>query len=256
MTVKKRKPGSGCSTFTEDVYVEAYRLAKSGLSDTAVADALGCSRGTFKTWRKKYPALRKALAKARLPDKSVETFQEYVYDRLPEHLRAVWDEIQQCQTEPNAIGRIEALLKDQGRRGRQHLFLYALVNSNFDLSEACKCVQIHRRTLDRWVTTDPGFAELLDEIDWHKANFFEGALVALVRAGVPAAVMFANRTFNAKRGYGTTKQVNVSVNGEVNHTHTAVPIDDLNLPLEVRKQMLDKVRERRALEAPRQVELS
>lgn len=225
----------------DDFYVKAHALAKAGWGDGKIANALGVDDDTFRRWRKKRPALEEALLSARSGANGVESFHEYVYKQLPDHLRRLWDKINKCSRERNGVSRVEALLENAGLRARQHLFLYALVNANFNPSAACRAVNITKKTFDNWKNYDPDFLELVDEIDWHKGNFFEGALVMLVKEGNAPAVLFANKTFNAKRGYADKGDSTVIHN----HLHAVVNVDDLNLPLETRKALLDAMRAKR-----------
>ena len=231
------------SRWKETNYVKAYRLAKSGLSDAKIGKALGVAASTFQVWCAKRSALKKAVQDGRgVGEGSPETFIEYVYERLPVHLKDLLKEIQACAKEKNGIVRIEALLAKAGKRARQHLFLHALVSSNFCISIACSKILIPRATFQNWVDDDYEFAELMDEIHWHKKNFFEGALFGLVKAGDSPATIFANRTFNRDRGYN--EKFEVEHTGEVNHKHS-VSVDDLDLPLETRKLLLKAVREKK-----------
>ena len=137
---------------------------------------------------------------------------------------------------------MERLLDNAGKRARQHLFLYALTASNFNASEACRKVNISRKTFENWVTTEPEFGQLIDEMHWHKKNFFESALVGLIRSGDSSATIFANRTLNRDRGYN--EKFELEVKGQVNHAHAhIVQIDDLNLPIKVRRLILEAMRD-------------
>lgn len=238
-------------------YVRAYRFAKQGLSDRAIAQHMGVNYFTFRAWVKNKKTLREALEMARSPeeDGAVRDFQTYVFNQLPEHLRSLWEDIESFADSRNSIERIESLLVKEGLRARQHLFIYALTSSNFDMSRACKAVNVRPSDIKRWVSRDPDFGELLDEIHWHKKNFFEHALIKLVKRGDPQAVLFANRTQNRDRGYND--KVVVDVNGTINHHHThSVKIKDLNLPIETRRLLLQKIREVKANTVDGKVERS
>jgi hypothetical protein len=132
-----------------------------------------------------------------------------------------------------------------GIRGRQHLFLYSLIHSNFNVSASCRRLNIDRKTFTRWVTTDPGFAELLDEVHWHKKNYFEQAFIGLVQRGDTPAILHAARTQLRDRGYGD--RLDVSHSGTIQHDHDhRIALEDLDLPLNVRRVILDAVRAQRA----------
>lgn len=226
-------------------YVKAYELAKDGNSNRDIQKVLGCSGPTFQMWLKSKPALGEALEMARSynSSKAIETFHDYVYEQLPPNLKQLLDEICAFEEEPNAILRVEKLLTAAGKRARQHLFLHSLVASNFNVSKACSRVNIDRTTFEHWVMREPEFAELMDEMTWHKKNFFEGSLVGLVARGDSSATIFANRTFNRDRGYN--EKVTVEVEGQVNHIHAVISVDSLGLPIEVRKTILNAIRQQR-----------
>lgn len=245
--MRTRKKGRKQSLWKDEFYVEAFRLAKAGLSVEGIAAGLGVSVDTYRHWRKTRPAFKEAVRLGKKSDEEgASTFEEYVFDRLPPELQQVWKEIMECSAKgsPNAINRLERILGDCGRRGRQHILLHALIHCNFNLSEALRTVNMSRGQFDRWLVNDPGFAALVDEMDWHRKNFFEGKLYELVKAGEPALVKFVNQTYNADRGYGkrstVEKNVNVTVTGTVRHS--SVPIDELDLDLEAKKKLLRKIR--------------
>jgi len=229
--------------------IDAYELAREGLSDEKIAAALGVSPATIQLWKRKRPGFRYALKQARKgASKCVHTedFREYVYNRLPPRLQALWDLLQECEEEPNAVQRIEALLANEGKNTRQHLFLYALSHYNFSQSAARRALNLSRDIVRYWTKFDPDFAALIDELHQAKKDFFESALVGLVARGDSPATIFANKTLNRDRGYG--EKIEHEHTGAVQHNLSVVAVDDLQLPLEVRKQILDALRnERRAL---------
>lgn len=234
--------------WNDTYYLRAFELAKDGFSDSKIASCLGISPITFTTWKQQRPALRDALERARKENSpKEETFADYVYNRLPDYLQELWDKINLCDQVTNGIQRMEALLSNAGKTARQHLFTYALVKANFSISDACRSVNISRTTYNKWVQDDPLFSELMDEIHWHKGNFFEAALVERVKEGDSACTIFANRTFNKERGYGAE----VALKGKVEHTHSHlhahIKVDELDLPIETRRQLLAAVQKRKEL---------
>lgn len=200
----KTKPAKGPRTkWRDEFYVAAYRYARSGMTDGQIADALGVSAETVKGWKADNPAFRDAIGQARGdgPDGQA-TFRDYVYAQLKPELRDIWDRIDYCEDSAEGWRRADAILERSGKTARQHLFLYALVHCSFNPSDACRKLHISRDTLNHWRDNDPEFTQLLDEIHWHKGNFFEAALVDRVMDGDVPSTLFANKTFNADRGYG------------------------------------------------------
>jgi hypothetical protein len=228
----------------ETFYVRAYELARQGLTDPKIADALGVSLQILRIWKSKRPAFREAIETGRNGTGSqlATTLNDWVYQRLPPNLQELWNELEQLDQTDNSVRQLECMLEGAGKRARQHLFIHALVVSHFNLSEACRKVNVTRKTMENWIRTDPTFGELVQEVVWHKKNFFEDALVRLVATGDPSAVIFVNKTFNRDRGYADKTTMDVTVSGVVQHSHTVVPVESLGLDLETRKLLLERVR--------------
>ena len=229
--------------FEPTMYVTAYELARDGLSDEQIALTLGVAGKTFRIWCSRRPALGDAVARGRhRRDPGNElTFHQYIYDHLSPELRRLWGEINACEELENGVERIEALLGDHGIRARQHLFLYALTQSMFNVSQSLRKLGIPRKTYEHWCSGDPEFAELMDEIHWHKANYFESAFIGRVSAGDTAAILHAVKTKCRDRGYND--RVEVVHSGSI-AAPGAVSIAELDLPLEVRRAVLDALRAR------------
>ena len=241
------------SKWEDRMYVQVYEMAKDGMSDRAIAKALGISGSLIIEWKKKKPLLRLFLEEARKTKEisnASETYQDFVYKRLPENLKPLWNEIQACSQAPGGIRKMEAMLRQSGKRARQHLFIYALPACNFNMTEACRKVNISRDTMNSWILREPKFAQMIQFLHEAKKDFFEGALIKLIKQGNANATIFANKTMNRDRGYG--EKIQHEVSGTVEHKHTLVNIEDLHLPLEFRKQLLDYVRraEQRKIEGP------
>jgi hypothetical protein len=120
------------------------------------------------------------------------------------------------------------------------LFLFALVEGNWNPSAACGKVGISKQTLETWCRTDNGFADLMDEIVWHKKNWAESALMQLVDRGDSPATVFVNKTLNADRGYNVKQTVEHT--GVVNHEHVVISVEELDLPLEIKRLVLEAYR--------------
>jgi hypothetical protein len=197
--------------------VLAYKMARSGMRNNDIAEEFGIREKSFHIWLLKHPDLKKAVELGRTDRGDGKTLTEWIYQRLDPELQQLWDKIEQFDAEPNSVVKIELLLQGHGESVRQQLFLHALVQNNFSPSAAMRKVNMDRRRLERWLNEDPRFAELVREVQWHKGNFFEEALAKLVKQGVTSAVLFANKTFNAKRGYATTSKLQVEHSGSIVH---------------------------------------
>lgn len=233
----------GNSKWQDAFYVRAHQLSRQGKSNNQIAEALNVSEDTFVKWLMQRPALKEAVDSGRV--ESEDSFADFVYRHLPEDLRDLWEEIVQLDEENDPLRRIEKLMAKKGETVQQHLFLYALCESDFDPSAALRKLRITKQKLDKWATQDHNFVRIVDEIMWHKKNFLESSLMRLVRQGEKTAVIFANKTLNSDRGYGNT--VKVKHEGNVNHDHKHT-LDDLELPLHDRVRILEQVRKKRTLE--------
>jgi transposase len=225
--MKKQRRGGLPTKWDDSHYVKVYEMARSGMTKNEISKALGVDRETWSKWVKIRPALAEALRRGHSPsgEQSGEKFFEYVYKRLPRHLQRVWAALEVYEEEGAAEEMIESLFEDRGVRARQHLWVHALVASNFNASEACRRVNVTRNTLEGWVQHDPGFAELIDHLHQMKKDFAEGCLFGLLARGDTAATIFANRTLNRDRGYDP--KVTVVHEGLVGHLHTKVDVDEL-----------------------------
>jgi hypothetical protein len=187
------------SAWQDSFYLLAYELARAGLEDKRIAQALGVDHHTLAAWVKARPALREALAKGR--NKAVN-FRDHVRGWLPPELRQLWDTLDQFDSAEDGPALAAALLEGQGAKARKHLFAYALVACNFNVSAASRKVGISHNLYYEWLRSDEEFRELIREIRSQVRDFFEAALVELVGRGIPSVVIFANKTFNRDRGYG------------------------------------------------------
>lgn len=233
--------------FNNTMYVTAYTYARDGMSDEQIGPALGVSAPTLRRWVADDPALEDALRRGRevVEGMAQQTFPEYVYKHLSPHLRTLWDKINECAELENGVERVEALLRNGGKNARQHLFIHALAQSCFNVSASMHKLNVTRKMFDNWVTHDPGFAELIDEIHFHKQNFFETAFIGRVAAGDTPAILHAVKTQLRDRGYG--EKLEVEHSGTIKHTHT-VDVTELDLPLETRQTILAALRRKQLLD--------
>lgn len=206
--------------FKSAYYVRVFRLAQQGLKNKAIAEAIGVSLPTFKLWIKKHPAFREALRDARTVPKgedSPNTLNSFVYQRLPARLQPIWDAMCEAEEEPNGEKRLELLTRNQGKSTMQHLWLHALVCSNFNRNEACRRTNVARSTVAEWAKSDPDFHALCDEMLHMKKDFVEGCLMNLVAGGDSAATIFAAKSLLKKEGYDP--KTTIQIEGDVTHKH-------------------------------------
>jgi hypothetical protein len=240
--VKKAKT-KGLQKWDDRFYVTTYQMSRDGHPNKEIAGAIGVSSLTFGKWLGKNPILADALERGRenpLKKGAMGTLKDYIYNSLSPELQTLWDEINQWHSEPNGLARIEEMLRTKGKRVRQSLFIHALIVSNFNASRACKQIGIAYSTFTDWAANEPDFHALMAEMSEHKGNFYESALVKLVKRGDSSATLFANRTFNKGRGYGDKLELDVA--GRIEHAHSMIPMSSLDLSVAVRKIILQAIR--------------
>lgn len=237
----------------DEFYVLAYRLAREGQADSAIAKHLGVGTELFRRWKRERPAFAQALADGADAEKKAQEQKQILYNRLSPELQDVWDRI--CNVEEEARDdaevrrdkrRARRLLDSEIRalneRLRQRLFVHAYLCCDYSMSEAaCRTATPHE-SLRQW-KKDPEFSLLLAEGKAAKKDFVESALMSLVRQGEPAAVIFANKTVNADRGYND--KLRISVGPEQAHG-----VEELGFTLEEQKLLLAKIREAQAKGLP------
>lgn len=272
--------GPGCRKWSPEVIIDVYRYARLGLGDIKIGNRLKVTYTTFKIWRRSKPEVRKALEAGRkdyeadkkreaelermrkeelqkLEQKELEnrdSLKDFVLERLSPEVRMAWDRIHQAATTASYDGQTEdphesyREIQRLNRFNRQHLFVYALINSDYSMTEAARRCGISGSTIDLWLK-DPTFRKLMDEVQRHKYDFFETAFVRLVKMGDPKAIIHAAKTMLKNRGYGT--EVKVSVDGRVkhDHRHKVTKVSDLPLDLETKLKIRDSFRKTQALPA-------
>jgi len=241
----------GSNGLWKDEYIfHAYELARNGHTEGRIAKILGISLPTFLQWERKKPLFKLAVSKGRQTLKSgtaangTFSFRDYIYNRLPPDLRVTWKRIMKARKERAGIDVIESLLAERGMRARQELFIYAWTISNFSFSRACQMTNVSRGAFDRWCK-DPAFLNLIKELDEYKKDFFEESFIRLVAGGDTSATIHAVKTKCRDRGYGDN--LKVQVDGKIQVDHNIVIMDDLDLSISTRKEILSRIREKKQL---------
>ena len=221
---------------------EVYDCSKEGLSIGAIADIIGISLRTFRRNVKLMKALKLGRKVYKERKSSDFSMMDYVYKKLPVHLQKVWDEITAVEKTANGFEKTEVILNKAGTKVRQNLFIHAWVCSNFCISKALRKVNISRKVFDNWRENDPGFLELVNQIEVCQKDFFEEKLCGLVARNNVKAILHVNKTKNRDRGYGEK----IVIEGRHTVNHQLIRLDELDsLPLEERQRLLDAVRDRR-----------
>lgn len=234
----------------DEMIIDTYNYAKSGMTENQISGALGISVHTLRVWEKKKKRFKMALEKGRGEHRNKKgrtlTLHDYIFGRLSYKNRKLWKKL--CKLDKNKIKakdvqeQIELLLEKRGKYARQSMFMYAWMSFNFSISMACRKVNISRSTFELW-KKDQDFHKLFQEMIFHKKDFFESHLVKLVSAGSVPATIFANRTFNRDIGYNEKIDVDMTLNGELDQNIIAV--DTLDMSLEERISLRKSLRKRK-----------
>lgn len=202
-----------------------------------VAEVFGMRLTALMTKIATHPELQQAKAFAD-EHRNKGYLGNYVVKNLSKEARAVWNKIQDLSTQEE----IDAIFKGRPLRIRQQLFCTAVLYTGFDLSKATSMIGINRGEIDRW-KKDPDFLQMLEEIQFHKKNFFEKALIGLVHENHPGAIIFVNRTYNRDRGY--SDQIDLNVHAQEGATEFSLEelISDMDLPTQ--KKLLAAIEKRK-----------
>lgn len=213
----------------------------------------GIPRITTAVWIKREPlmTLAKELALQMLKAKTDEreNFGEFVLTRMSKENRERYEQLLFWEDHPDGASKTRGILRDMTERERRIMFVQCVAANGFVYSRALKLMGISGDVVKNW-NRDRGFRAMTNEIQQLKKDFFEQALVDLAAARDTTAVVFANKTLNRDRGYG--EKLSVDVKGQIDHTHTVVPLAALEeLPTEVLDTVLKAVQEhkRKQMEA-------
>jgi len=203
-----------------------------------VSEALNISdkNGQLGIWIKssKHLKLAKELADERRG--KTNSLANYILGNLSSEARKVWDDIEfyidaDAPVTPRGMENLSTSI-------RKEIFLQALVSCSYNFSKACRIAGINRQTYEAWQTGDLSFHELVKEIQHHKKDYFENALMDLVEQKYPGAVMFVNRTINADRGYN--EKLTIEHTGSV-----GLDISGLDLDLDTKRKILEAIRKKK-----------
>ena len=240
--------------FSPDCIWMAYKYASEGCKNQEIAKLLGgLDKNTFCKWQNKREGFKNAIMEGRAAYKKAknappsENLTDFIYGKLPEHLREIWNHMEKAyKKDPSlSITEVDELVQDSNSEAKQMLFFHAWYNCDFSVQRAKAMVNVTKKIWDSW-QKDPDFLQLFDEMVVIKKDFFESKLVNLVKKGSASATVAANESFNSEL-YG--KKQRLEVEGTVQHQHShLIDLGSLPLPLEIKKQVLEAVREQKAIE--------
>jgi hypothetical protein len=202
-----------------------------------IYNALGCSKAQLERWTRDNPELLEAKQLAEERRKKGQFFSEYIVGRLSPEARDCYDKISFWAAHESAASKIDKILEGKSKKLRQELFVHTLASTCFNVNEACRLTGINSAILGKW-KEDFEFRTMVSEIEFAKNNFIEQGLMDLIQARHPGAVLFANKTRNRDRGYGEV--VAHEHSGTIQHA--ALNIDELELSVECRRELLQAIR--------------
>ena len=107
-------------------------------------------------------------------------------------------------------------MRPETTEARKEEFLIALDKCMGMVTKAARSLKMSHTTHYMWYDNDPEYKAKVDAIKIRKADFVESALLKLVKAQVPAAVIFAAKTLLRDRGYAeVVKHEGTGSNGEI-----------------------------------------
>ncbi len=235
------------SKYSPKHVIQCYELASNGFSNEKIAKSLGISNFTFRQWLKKQDHFSTALKMGREKNKRspLSHCSELIYERLSPQMQALWEDLTHAHETGEGLSFVLSVLEREPREHRQQLFLYAWASSLFNITTACKMVNIGTTTFYTWCRTSPEFRMMVQEIEHAKKDLFEQSLIQGVLDGEPGLIKMANQTLNSDRGYGKS----VEVKGSVDHTHLVFDISTLELDRKTKHTLLGSIRKKEQQDA-------
>lgn len=230
-------------TFKSKFLIDIYRLTLRGYNLKYISKKIGVTQAAISQWKRKHPGVDYALELAEKDRKEIEdgSFGDYLRGKLSPGMQKYWDRMNAYERQKTGYAKIQTLLKDKGTRFKQKMVIYSLIACGFNKSKALRRCGVGWMTFKRWQEHDPYFAELLMEVKENLKDFYESALIKLVKSGDSPATIYANRVYNRDRGYGEKTQIESTVNVNV----ATIPIAELDLPVEVKRVILEAMEEHR-----------
>lgn len=200
-------------------------------NDSLIADSLGISGAKFKKLQEDWPEFKAAYEAGR------RIYNDNRPEWLDDDLIALWRKIR--DSEGDSKQDLLLNLSTNGDWQLQRLLITALVE-NFDLNRCLRILKIPAKKFRTWMQKDLEFRELLEDVEFAKRNLAESRLMSLVSEGNVKAVLFANESLN-RETYG--KRMEYAVEHTHNHTIGLIDLSNIEIPLEVRTQLVKAIRQ-------------
>lgn len=225
-----------------------YDACKSAGSLTELARYLDMPISRLGAMIRKSEQLQRIQAFAKQIHHMTTSLRDYVCGSLSDDAKDIWNDLKFWEDEDNFSEKVKAIMARTPKKLRQELFVHAFLTTGFNRTKALQMTNTSIVELKEWIERDLAFAELIEEMQHHKKDFFENALIDLVQARNPQAVVFVNKTLNADRGYSEKLQIHHSGN----ISNDGLNIDDLDLDIETRKKILEAIRKKGKLDKAKQ----
>jgi hypothetical protein len=212
---------------------KVYRAFLRSGDPKAVAEDLGITQGELERLQATNAEVAQA-ADAAMADRLPACFES-----LTAESKAYWDILVNNKATTDAKQSALLAIANNGERERQKLLAYGLMQNYFDVQSACKALNVTLKQFHKWMQTDHEFAEMISEVQEAKKHFIESKLFQLIALGSEKATMFA-----AERLMKDRYSAKIEHSGSIDHNHQHTQTLDLsNLPIEVRGQILDLLRQ-------------
>ena len=234
----------GKKLWIDDHIITVYELAKQGKKEAEMAKELGVSLPTYHKWKNGRPIFKEAIKRGRnyyrLRDEQGMLFSDFLIQKLSPDMQKQWNKINRFSKAKGGTAKIDAILENKGVPFRKSLFLKAWFSRNWNISAALKLVGLSRNTFEMWKRSDPKFLELVEEIEWCRDNFFEEQVMMQIKGGDTSILKQVMASKLAHRGYANKSEIDMNLTGGL--TTKIVSIDDLNMTLEQKKELLQAIR--------------
>lgn len=120
--------------------------------------------------------------------------------------------------------------KRLSKKAKQRAWVEAYKAYLFNVTEACKKIEINRSTFYKWLENDPDFAQAVQDAREEKIDFIEDQLLERISSGDTTAIIFALKTLAKHRGYVERSEIV----GPINNTLPAIDIKILLQNPEIR----------------------
>ena len=236
--------------FTPAIVFQMYDWYANGENDEYVAKQLGLKIKTYHYRKDHHPGAKAAIKYGRIKYRESKAnrseFDDIVFGRLPQELKATWMMMKREAKEPTGFQPVQKM----EQRQKQILWVHAWVKSNFSVQKACTFLQIPQRVVTLW-REQPSFKKLMEGMVEIKKDFIEDSLLGLIRRQNPLATVFAAKTQLRDRGYGEKTEVV----GRIEHRHEVqqfIDLTDLDLPVDVQMVIMDAIeRKKKRDDAPK-----